>query len=243
MSQFKAVVFDLDDTLFPGRQYAASGFRAAANYLKRIFGVDMYADLLQAYEAGHGNGSIEYVLRRRFKNVEPLLLNRLEGIVHCHMPVLELYPDARTALALLGSRKLQIGIMADGPAHVQRNKISALNLKPLVHSMVMADDLGGREYWKPAPDPFHILALQLEIEAHEMIYVGDDPTLDFLGPRRLGMGTIRIRRNDGIHAQIEALPAEAAPHFTIRALDHLLAAIDSMEQTVPVEPEMSSINP
>ena len=243
MSRFKAVVFDLDDTLFPGRQYAVSGFRAAGNYLKRIFGVDLHADLIQAYEAGHGDGSVEYVLRRRFKDVEPLLLNRLEGIVRCHMPVLELYPDARTALALLGTHGFMAGIMADGPAHVQRNKISALNLKPLVNSMVMADDLGGREYWKPAPDPFHILALQLEIEVHEMVYVGDDPTLDFLGPRRLGMGTIRIRRNDGLHARVEALPSEAAPHVTIPALDHLFTALDSMEQTILSKPEMAQINP
>ena len=243
MSRFKAVVFDLDDTLFPGRQYTISGFRAAGNYLKRIFGVDLHADLLQAYEAGHGDDSVEYVLRRRFSMVEPLLLNRLEGIVRCHMPVLELYPDARTALALIGTRGFQVGIMADGPAHIQRNKISALNLKPLIHSMVMADDLGGREYWKPAPDPFHILALQLELEVHEMVYVGDDPNLDFLGPRRLGMGTIRIRRKDGIHARIEPPAPEAAPHISIPALDHMLTALDTLEQTFVATPEMSPLSP
>jgi FMN phosphatase YigB (HAD superfamily) len=51
----RAVIFDMDDTLYPYRQYRLSGFRAVAAHLERTLGVDRriaYARLLCASRSG-----------------------------------------------------------------------------------------------------------------------------------------------------------------------------------------------
>lgn len=227
--RFKAVVFDLDDTLYPESQFAASGFRAVARYIHRLYGLQVGEELGARYRAGERGDLFTPTLGRHFKRIEPALVQRLHEIMYCHRPTITLYPDARIALALLSARRLPIGLMTDQPGHLQRNKVQALELHHLIDSFAYADDLGGPDYWKPCPDAFHILAIQMEIEPHEMVYVGDDPRLDFIAPRALGMGAIRVQRDAAPPPPLPA-PAQEA-HITIPSLDMLWDALQTLERS------------
>jgi putative hydrolase of the HAD superfamily len=44
----RVVVFDLDDTLFPGRQYVLSGFRAVDAWVRDAKGLDGFYDRAKA---------------------------------------------------------------------------------------------------------------------------------------------------------------------------------------------------
>ena len=51
----RVVVFDLDDTLFPERQYVLSGFRAVDMWLKEAHGLIGFYDHANAlFNEGHG---------------------------------------------------------------------------------------------------------------------------------------------------------------------------------------------
>jgi putative hydrolase of the HAD superfamily len=236
MSQrrFKAIVFDLDDTLYPECQFVVSGCRAVSSYLKRIYGLQLFDDFLECYRSGVRANLFLEVLQRYFKQVEPFLIQRLAEIYRCHFPSLELYPDARVGLALLPGKGIFSGLMTDGFGCVQKNKVEALNLRNLVDSVVYADDLGGEEFWKPSAEPFHILAIQMDIEPHQMIYVGDNPLVDFLAPRRLGMGTVQIVRPDTDHARDTPPTPEHHPHLRIQSLECILDAWRELEKIVPL---------
>ena len=232
--RFKAIIFDLDDTLYPESQFVESGCRAVANYIKRIYGLQLFDDFLECYRSGVRANLFLDVLQRYFKQVEPFLIQRLAEIYRCHFPSLELYPDARVGLALLPGAGLYSGLMTDSFGCVQKNKVEALRLRNLLDSVVYADDLGGEEFWKPSPEPFHILAIQMEIDSHEMIYVGDNPLVDFVGPRRLGMGTIQVVRHGTDHACDTPPTPEHHPHLQIRSLEAVLDAWRELEKNVPL---------
>jgi len=233
--RYKAVVFDLDDTLYPYAQYRASGFRVVSDYVKKIFGFSIRDDLEALQASGEQGDLFTLALQRHFKTVEPLLVQRMREIYRCHTPSIRLYPDSQIGLAFLSARCMPTGLVTDYYGHVQRCKVERLGLAPLIHSFVYSDDLGGPEYWKPSPAPFHIIALQLEVETHELVFVGDDPLLDFLAPRQLGMGAIRVVRPDTDSALRQAPTPLHEAHVTIPSLDVLWDALQMLERAAQVD--------
>lgn len=229
MSQrrFKAVVFELDDVLYPKRQYIVSGCKVVAQYLQRLYGIDLYQKMLDAYDQGEAD-FMGAALKSAFRTVEPQLIQRVQEVFRCHFPSLDLYPEARVALALLGTAGFQKALVTDGYGCVQRCKVDSLGLRPLIDSVVFSDDLGGPEYWRPAPDPFFIMGLQLDVDVSEMIFVGADPDKDFIAPKQLGMGTICIVRDNMKTIQV----SEKGPLAVIPSLDRIMQAVESLENLV-----------
>ena len=60
----RVIVFDLDDTLFPERQYVQSGFRAVSAYLreKELVGQDVFPAMWRRFNAGEHSEIFNSVL-------------------------------------------------------------------------------------------------------------------------------------------------------------------------------------
>jgi putative hydrolase of the HAD superfamily len=95
-------------------------------------------------------------------------------------------------LSLLREKGISLGIITDGLALVQRNKLNALQLDSMVDVIICTDAMG-REYWKPSEIPF-LAALESlgGVSPRDAVYVADDVKKDFIAPRELGMSSIRI---------------------------------------------------
>jgi putative hydrolase of the HAD superfamily len=194
----KAVVFDLDDTLYPEQQYAYSGFQAVAKYVKKIYGLDIYEELVKCHRQGERTNVFGATLAKFFTQVEEPILRKIVHIYWAHTPRLTLFEDARICMALLFSRGIKVSLITTGLSAIQRKKVTALELEPLLDGIIYTDDLiGTPEPGQPCEDAFHILSLQLDTELNEMVYVGDNPLTDFAVPRRLGIKTVRIKRSGG----------------------------------------------
>ena len=191
----KAVIFDLDDTLYPERQYVYSGFQAVSDHVQRIFGKTIYQDLINCYQSGERSNVFGATLALHFNEVDDAILRKLAHIFWAHVPQLQMHEDARIGLALLFSRNIKAGLITTGPGSIQRRKVHALDLEPLLDGIIYTDDLlGDKEPGQPCEDAFHIIGLQLDVEFNEICFVGDNPLTDFVIPRRLGIKTVRIRR-------------------------------------------------
>ncbi|MFH0881299.1 MAG: HAD family hydrolase [Lentisphaerota bacterium] len=226
-ARVKAVIFDLDDTLYPQQQYVFSGFRAVADYIHNLYGLDLFSDLIDLYWAGERNDLFGKALSHHFKNVEDALVRKLLYVHRTHNPRLELHQDARVCMAMLIARGVRIGLLTDGDSSIQRKKVAALELEPLIDSVVYCDDLlGSRQSFQIYEDAFEIMSLQLGVDVGEMTYVADNPHLDFVTPRRLGMGTIRIQRRKGEYAEQEPPAPEFEPHVSIPTLCMLADVLD-----------------
>lgn len=224
---FRAVVFDLDDTLYPEQQYTLSGFRAVSRYIHTVFGLNIYDDLLSLYMAGERTNVFGRALERHFKTVDDRIVRNVAHVFWAHRPKIQLFSDAGVAISLLSRKGIRTAVITVGQSAIQRQKVSALGLETLTDCVIHTDDLlGPVEPGQTCPDAFAIAALQLDVNPEEMLYVGDNPLTDFLVPKRLGISTIRVLRRHGEHAAATPPSDDYAPDITLPSLVMLIESMD-----------------
>lgn len=185
----KGFVFDLDDTLYLERDYVYSGFRAIA----KDCGDETLADtLVRLFSEDRKN-----VYQRAGLSEE--VCQRCVSVYREHRPDIALSEAVRETLSALRARGCQIGIITDGRPQGQRNKIQALGLEPMVDAIIVTDELGGESFRKPNPLAFERMKELLDLDYEEMVYVGDNPTKDFIAPLMLGMHACWLRNPDGLY--------------------------------------------
>jgi putative hydrolase of the HAD superfamily len=185
-----AIIFDLDDTLYHERLYNVSGFRAVGAHLRSTAGVERFAETcVELFERGVRSDMFEHAAATLGVRVD---VAELVQVYRGHRPELTLFPDARNALERTRGR-YPLGLLTDGYAGVQRIKVAALGIEPFFESLVYSDDLG-RSGWKPSPEPYLRTMRNLEGRADRFLYVGDNPTKDFVTAKRLGWRTMEVRR-------------------------------------------------
>jgi len=227
------VLLDLDDTLYPEREFARGGFRAAAAVLAERLSRsadELFESLWHAFERGVRGSIFDTVLAELNVLYDDALIAELVRAYRSHEPQLRLFEDADRLLELLWPR-YGIGLLTDGIAEMQRRKVKSLGLQHRVEAIVYSDDFG-REHWKPSPIPYLELLRKMLVDPSRAVYVGDNPKKDFIGARRLGLQTIRIRRPDTEHGHLDAQPGFESDH-EITSLDLLpdwLAANERSER-------------
>lgn len=189
----KAVVFDLDDTLYNERDFFRSGFTAVAQVLKER-GVQDAAAAVSWLEQYHHNESRSGVFQKLAGQLgfSPEWIPALVSVFRSHRPAIRLADDALEVLPRL-RESFRLGCVTDGWAAVQRGKIEALGISGMLDAIVIADD-HGRDYWKPHARPFLECCQSLGVAPAEALFVGDNPERDLLGAHNCGMPFVWIRR-------------------------------------------------
>lgn len=206
----KAVVFDLDDTLFPEIEYVKSGFKAIETYL----GVPgTYEKLYDLFCKDKNN------VYQRMGFSEELCLKCIE-IYRNHYPDITLPDQSQSMLLKFKSLGYKLGIITDGRPIGQRNKIIALGLDSLVDYIIVTDELGGIEFRKPHKKSFEIMCKNLNVKYNEMIYVGDNPKKDFFISSILPIKTVQVK-SKSLYSDKE-YSGGIIPQYRIDSLEELL---------------------
>ncbi len=222
----QAVVFDLDDTLYPERSYVLSGLWAVAVWVRREFGLSLnrtFVELKQPFEAGVRGDLFNRWLERRGLLSE----NHVTAMIQTyrrHEPKIFMSQQVCDLLGRLG-HNFRLGLVTDGYLEVQRRKVAALGLEDFFHAIVYSDQFG-REAWKPSTRPFEEVLNRLAVSGNQAVYIGDNPAKDFRGARQLGMGAVRIRRPSGLHCLFEPDSPGDAPDVEIRELSELTTVLN-----------------
>lgn len=219
-----AVVFDLDDTLYPEYDYVKSGFRFAAAELAALLeknvpenetGIpirqrpeavcrrteeDWYDYLIAVY---HADGKPIDAALEESGLTDEASKKRILQAYRYQQPELNLYPWADELIAWLtgegGLTKNHIGIITDGRPEGQHAKLLALNLAERVGEIVITDELGGPQFRKPCDVAFRIIQLRMGLPMERILYVGNNPAKDLKAPRALGMKTMLFDNPQCIH--------------------------------------------
>jgi putative hydrolase of the HAD superfamily len=187
----RAIVFDLDDTLYPYCAFVRSGFRVVACRLAADRGLRPSAVLrvLRRALTGGRRGQELQELCARF-DLPDSIVGSLAELIREHTPSLRL---PRQSLRVLNTLRpgWKLGVLTNGEPHVQRRKIAALGVTDLVDAVLFAPECGDG-HGKPAPSAFHAALERLNVEAPRAVFVGDDPRTDIEGAAAVGMKTIHV---------------------------------------------------
>lgn len=190
----RAVVFDMDDTLYGEKEYVKSGYQKIGEAFPEIANA---AERLWAFFED-GKPAIDELLKEEGVSDE----DTKQKCIHIYrqqIPDIHLYTGVREMIAKLRQKGLKLGLITDGRPEGQRAKIQALKIEELFDHIIVTDELGGPEYRKPNPKAFELIGEALGIPYAEMCYVGDNIRKDFIAPQQLGMKAIHFLNQDGLY--------------------------------------------
>lgn len=220
----RALVFDLDDTLFPEHSFVYSGFKAVDIHLRAQHGIQGFSPAAAAlFESGQRGNIFDQALLQLGHPAPAELVQSLVAVYRSHLPEIGLHEDARWALEHFKGR-LKLGLITDGYLETQRRKVEALGIAPYFDAIVFSD-AHGRENWKPSPVPYERCMETLGMTGPECVYVGDNPKKDFVTAKRLGWRTFQVSRAGGEY--VGMIPEES------HRADAQLASLYELEHLIP----------
>lgn len=187
----RAVVFDMDDTLYPYRHYRLSGFRAVAAHLERTHRVDRriaYARLVRASRSRDQGRELQVCLEEWDLGSDRL--TELLEVIHTHEPKIALPASSLRTLEHLRRDGWRVGVLTNGPISTQQRKVEALRLVDHTDAVVYASAFGCG-IGKPDAAPFLEIARRLGVSPVSTAFVGDDERCDVGGALTVGMHPIR----------------------------------------------------
>ncbi len=198
--KYDAVIFDLDDTLYSEKEYVRSGYRKISEEFPEI--EDAYDQLWSFFE--DGKKAIDYFLH--VNNIdEHSKREHCLAVYRNQQPHIKVYDGVYELLTELKKKGKKIGIITDGRVLGQKKKIEALHLEKYVDEIIITDELAGNglpeKFRKPNPISYQIMKERLNVTYDKMVYIGDNVQKDFKAPKRIGMGTIWFRNEDGIYCK------------------------------------------
>ncbi|HEY7031151.1 MAG TPA: HAD family hydrolase [Thermomicrobiales bacterium] len=216
------VLFDLDDTLC---DYAG----ARAIRLRTAFGLALvdapagtevdWDRLIAESVAIHPHGSDHFAeLLAGYGVADEAAIRAARSWYHTNRFLgLALFADAaeilRSIRAALPGRR--IGLITNGPAEVQRDKIALLDLAPHLDFALISGEFG---IAKPDPAIFHEALRRGGATAAETVFVGDSPEFDIAGARAAGIHAIWMNRSGIPWPAAPPPPAEARSLAEIQLL-------------------------
>ncbi|MEO2241373.1 MAG: TIGR02253 family HAD-type hydrolase [Euryarchaeota archaeon] len=225
----KAVLFDLDDTLYPSSKLAEE---ARKNAIRAMIEAGLDADLteeelyeeLQEIVREFGSNHPRHfnlLLRRIGRDPDPKLVAAAVVAYHdTKFAYLKPYPDVIPTLMKLREMGLKLGVVTSGLAVKQWEKLIRLGLHHFFHTVIISEEIGVE---KPHPRIFLEAARRLRVKPEECVFVGDRPDRDIRGANRVGMVTVRIRK--GRYRDREPKDEGEVPDFEISRLGELLDVV------------------
>ncbi|MCC2615125.1 HAD family hydrolase [Aestuariibacter halophilus] len=188
-----AVVFDLDNSLYPETDYLLGVLR----YFGQQYDIDV-APALAAYRPDMRNPGSDILghLLTLAGCMTPQNHQRLFSLYTSAPLTLALYPQAEPLLKALRSQGVKLGVLTNGIVAVQRNKVASLGLDAWVDGVCYARELGA-EKEKPHPEAFSRCCAMLGVPAEQALMVGDDWNNDIQGAQAVGMQTFWLEHDNG----------------------------------------------
>ncbi|WP_308402849.1 HAD family hydrolase [Streptomyces sp. AC550_RSS872] len=227
----KAVVWDVDDTLFDysGADRAGMRLHLAAEGLLDAYdsveqAIERWRTITDAQWARFSAGEATFEGQRRdrvrvFLGAEltdPEADGWFERYIAHYETAWALFPDVLPVLDALAASHRH-AVLSNSSIHVQDRKLRVLGVHDRFEAILCAAELGVS---KPQAGAFHAACAALELAPHQVAYVGDHPEIDGRGAAQAGLLSVWIDRA-GVYTSADAL---GGPH-RIASLSELPALL------------------
>ncbi len=224
----KAILFDIDDTLFSTTEFAR---HARGNAVRAMIdaGLDVPEEIVlkELDEVlSEFSSNYEHHFDKLLQRLRPSALARVNpalivaaGVAAYHdtkFRELKPFDDVYPMLAALKKAGMRLGIITHGWTVKQAEKLVRLGLVPYLdpRAIFISDQIG---ISKPNPKLYLTALRDLGLQPHEVMYVGDSPEHDIAPPRSIGMITVWAKRA----ARHTCAGTEIRPDHTIANFDEL----------------------
>lgn len=216
----RAILFDLDDTLYDLKAHWIACLRTALADAARATPYDLETLVHRALTAKIWINQMPDFLRAE-GITDPRLIDTIFARYRdIWFETLTLDPDAPALLTALGAR-YRLGLITNGPSWSQRPKIERFALASYMHAIIVSEEVGVA---KPDPQIFHIALTTLAVAPEEALFVGDSPENDLRGAAQAGMPAIWVNRHGA------TLPADVPqPIAVVEGLRDLMAIIHAYD--------------
>lgn len=219
----KAVIFDLDDTLFPEAAFQKSGRRFIASYLTRQ-GFPVSEKEIEMVYADHPRDCFDELIKIYQLPIE---VKELVRLFREHSPDIQTYPGVMEVLEKLKG-KYQLGILTDYYHATQQHKIQALGIEHYFSHIIYTDRMGTS---KPDTAPFEEMKRRMHCGPREIMYVGDNEQKDFIGARHAGYYTVKYEAH-GVYKDQHVDDPMYRAEFEIQNHSELLTILHTLTPTI-----------
>ena len=192
----KAVVFDLDHTLFD--RYAT--IKKLVPQLRKHFDLgDGITDEYFIHELSYADkhyvhkgweGIYNHLVSKGIFRTLPGFAEYTEIVLRHFRHIAEKYDFAEPTLKKIKSKGYKIGLITNGSHELQYKKLGKLELTDLFDEIIVSGDT---PYQKPDERIFLMMAEKMGIAPQEMMYVGDHPLNDVEGSRKAGCVSVWVK--------------------------------------------------
>ncbi|EFT7213105.1 HAD family hydrolase [Campylobacter coli] len=187
----KAVIFDLDNTLYDENVYIAEVLdifskKYSLNFDKNkfIYNKDLRNKSNDIFS--FWLNSINFYSKEYQEELFELYQN-----ISCQ---LKLYNDAKILLDFLYKKGIKIGILTNGTVKAQKNKIKCLQGILQYNPIIFYARSLGKDFEKPHVRAFEGILNIIEVEKINVLFVGDNPYTDIYGAKNFGIRNILVKR-------------------------------------------------
>lgn len=190
-NRFKAVIFDLDNTLIDFRKFkkvccekAIEAMIDSGLKISKAKGMEILNELFSQY--GMEDSMIfQKFLLKVFGVIDyRKLANAINAYRIARVGVLTPYPGTEDVLRQLREKGIKLAIVSDAPKIKAWLRLTAMKLDKYFDVVVTVEDTGRL---KPSRMPFRAALAKLGVDAKECLMVGDMPNRDMKGAKRVGM--------------------------------------------------------
>ena len=186
------LVLDLDDTLYSEWTFVESGMRCVATLLNNETGKpyeEIYSMLIDELMAS-GRGNVFDAILKRINAYSKEAVDSCLASYRSHSPDIKLFNGAMDTMERHSG--VPIYLVTDGLPAVQTNKIAALGIERYFKKIFTTWSFGDSAA-KPSLHCFNMISKLENMPIQKIIYVGDDPSKDFVSLNEIGATTVRVR--------------------------------------------------
>lgn len=213
----KAVIFDLDNTLYDYdrcNEIAEKAlYNAISDEFKISYGKAQDALKKAKFHVKENLGSevaashnrllyMQDVCEQFGKNPLQYAMNFYNIYWDTMLSEMTLFGYAIPLIDGLRDKGIKVGILTDLTAHIQYRKIAALGLDIRIDYLVTSEEVGAE---KPSEKMFHLMLKKMNVLPEEAIMIGDSQSKDIDGAMAVGLNAIKYEKGMDIYERTSAL--------------------------------------
>lgn len=225
----QAILFDIDDTLFPTTAFALEARKAAVQAMvaeglgfpeELVF--DELLEVIAEFSSNYSQHFNKLVQRldpagKRTPNADLVVAAGVSAYHDTKFRSLAPFEDVPRVLAFARERGWIVGVLSHGWTSKQAEKLVRLGLSNLFdpRAIFISEQIGIN---KPNPKLYTRACELLNLDPKSVIYVGDSPAHDVAPARSLGMTTVWARRA----SKWQATPEQVQADYVVDDFDELV---------------------